>query len=423
MKGAENKYHFLLFFYIIVLCFTLACAQTNQINQTNQEKKIKIESVSTEISNSNPSEPQSSTSDSSEDEKEIIAEGKATISQITKDLVKAEEEAIRNAKRNAVEQGIGTFVASQTIVEKHKLISDKIFTKTDGYVKSYTKLSGKQDGEIYTVTIKAIVKCGDLKNDLIAIGILKQQLKNPTIMVIGIEKFSGKELDQLIMGNILNDKLLEKTFDLVDREQMEALSKRDVEGAMDDLNLAATLARRFKADILISYKANVTNDGSEYNSILKSNLNKATANITCKVVDSSSARLVCTETVRQLGTSDGSPESAANRALEIAGNLLSDKLIPKILNAWQDRGFGAGQWIEVRITNIPFGEQQKLISALRKTSGVNQVKDPQMENGVMMFAVQGNMTGSDLATKISELKDFNLEIVSYAQNSVVAKKK
>ncbi len=443
----QNKFSYLILLFIFI--FTINCqsapsskkdslnndiskSDTQNIsipnNSFNKETEIKKDEtkiiVQNDLKNSSnmPSDTiDNSETDESNDEKIVEAEGKSVISQLSNDKVKAEEEATKQAIRNAVEQGVGTFVASQTMVEKYKLLSDRIFTKAEGFVKSYDKIGTRTEGDMFIVKIRAIVQAGKIKDELIVIGLMKQQLKNPTFMVVGVEKLGNQVLDQFIVGNMLNDFLIGKTFEVIDYEQIAENIKRDVQAAVDDMNLASALARRFKADIIITYKANVTNDGKSYNSIMKSDLYKATSNLQVKAVDASSARLVCTETVRQPGTSDGSMDSAANRALEISANKAAPSLVSKIMGDWQNKAFGAGQWVEIIISNVDFGEQQKILSILKKTSGVNNVKDPQYENKTMFFAVQGNMTGNDLGIKLSNIKEIKLDIESVSQNSVKAK--
>ena len=359
--------------------------------------------------------------DADENEKEVTAEGVAAITP-SKDKLKAEEEALTDAMRNAVEQGVGVYVDSQTVTKNYQLIRDNILAKARGIVKSYDVLDKKVENDLVRIKISAVVSLSQLREDLAAIGLYKQLLSYPTMMVLGVEKLDGIVLDQFIVGNIMNEKLLEKTFDLVDKDQIQALQKRDVEGAVDDYNLAVTLARRFGADIIVTYKANVTTDGREYNSIMKQDLYKCTANVEAKVINASSARMAGAKTVRQKGASEGK-DNAANTALERSAKELYEPLIKQILDAWQEAGTGGGQWVEVRVSNLNFKDQMTLYTGLKNMKGINSVKKPQMEKNVVMFAVQGTLTGFDVADKLTQIKELKLEIVDYSQNQVTAKAK
>ena len=53
-------------------------------------------------------------------------------------LALARDSAIADALRKAVEQAVGTLVASETLVENYQPLRDNVYTKTAGYIRSYT---------------------------------------------------------------------------------------------------------------------------------------------------------------------------------------------------------------------------------------------------------------------------------------------
>ncbi|WP_456325503.1 flagellar assembly protein T N-terminal domain-containing protein, partial [Desulfonauticus submarinus] len=115
--------------------------------------------------------------------KEVVVTGMAPI---MGNQAQARNQALQQALRSAVEQGIGTLIDSSTIVKNYQLLSDKIYSQASGYVKNYQVLSEgpSPDGQMYNVTIKAVVSTESIKNDLRAIGILRQQVGNPRFMTI-----------------------------------------------------------------------------------------------------------------------------------------------------------------------------------------------------------------------------------------------
>jgi len=67
-------------------------------------------------------------------EKEAITLGLADgVSAQSRDI------ATNNALRQTVQQGVGTSISSETVVEQMKLIQDRIYSATKGYIKSYNK--------------------------------------------------------------------------------------------------------------------------------------------------------------------------------------------------------------------------------------------------------------------------------------------
>ena len=50
---------------------------------------------------------------------------------------RARDEAVGDALRQAVEQGVGTFVTAELTVDQQRLVEEKIYTESRGYIQSY----------------------------------------------------------------------------------------------------------------------------------------------------------------------------------------------------------------------------------------------------------------------------------------------
>lgn len=98
----------------------------------------------------------------------------------------AKKQALNNAQRAAVEQGVGLILDSQTITKNWQLIKDEIYTSSRGFVTGYEILSeGKtSDGKSWTVTIKAEVGTADIESKLKELRILHQKMGNKKFAVI-----------------------------------------------------------------------------------------------------------------------------------------------------------------------------------------------------------------------------------------------
>lgn len=107
---------------------------------------------------------------------EVVAEGVAF----------SEKQAILNAQRNAVEQGLGLFLDSSTKIKNFKLIQDRVLSSSSGFVTSYEVLSKRRtaDGRAVRVKIKATVARDLLKNRLMALKILHKATGRKRVMVI-----------------------------------------------------------------------------------------------------------------------------------------------------------------------------------------------------------------------------------------------
>ena len=88
---------------------------------------------------------------------------KVVVSGIGIDMDKAKQNAIRNA----VEQVIGSYVSSDTIVQNSAILKDEVLSYSGGYVKDMKILSHeKNDDGLYSVKIEANVISTKLKRKL-----------------------------------------------------------------------------------------------------------------------------------------------------------------------------------------------------------------------------------------------------------------
>ena len=69
----------------------------------------------------------------------------------------SKDDAVRDALRNAVEQAVGTLVDSQTLVKNLTLVSDEIYTKSQGFVRDFTVLETSSSNGQVTATVRAMI--------------------------------------------------------------------------------------------------------------------------------------------------------------------------------------------------------------------------------------------------------------------------
>ena len=177
----------------------------------------------------------------------------------------ARQQALQQALRAAVEQGVGTLLDSKTMVENFQVISDKIYSQASGYVNDYKVLSEgvTPDGQMYNVTIQATVSTASIKNDLRAIGILRQQVGNPRFMTVYIPQTgsSAYRNSRAVRAaeQAINGVFARKGFVVLDRmfinnvyNEIEQAGRIDID--MDDLS---ALALKYRADLLLVFDVHV----------------------------------------------------------------------------------------------------------------------------------------------------------------------
>ncbi len=114
----------------------------------------------------------------------VEATGEAAI--FAGNVSSARKQALVNAQRNAVEQGVGLILDSKSVLQNYQLIKDEVLTSSQGFVTRYVVLSeGRtRDNSAYRVKIKANVSKSMLEDRLSALRILHKKMGNKRVMVI-----------------------------------------------------------------------------------------------------------------------------------------------------------------------------------------------------------------------------------------------
>lgn len=133
------------------------------------------------------------------------------------------EKAIRDARnaalREAVEQVVGVRVSAQTLAANNQLITDKILSRTDGYVRKYDIVDRKEEGGVMKVTIRAQVGTGQLDKDLQAIQMLVQQLANRKLVILLQEQtvtIQQTSLNTQTLTTVLTEALTKDGWTIID---------------------------------------------------------------------------------------------------------------------------------------------------------------------------------------------------------------
>lgn len=195
---------------------------------------------------------------------ELVAEGAAAI--INNDKGIARDHAIEDAKRKAVEQGVGSALQSESEIKNFQLVFDKISSKATGYVSSYKIIDELQNAGLYRVTIRAVVRMADLQSDIAGILSMVESQGRPRIMVLIRDTRAGTdEADPETLSDLetmVIDSFVSKGFPVVDEEMVKQNLTNDqikLILAGDD-KTAAELGRKIGAEIVVAGKASTTEE-------------------------------------------------------------------------------------------------------------------------------------------------------------------
>ncbi|MFH0781225.1 MAG: hypothetical protein V2B20_04610 [Pseudomonadota bacterium] len=295
----------------------------------------------------------------------------------------SKQEALLQAKRAAVEQGIGVVLSSQTEVENFMLKKDKVITQSFGAVRSFTTIKEEQKGDTWYVKISAVVSLDSITADLMALKILLISMDKPRTMVL-IQEEGGQNVESTIV-----DYLQGKGFDLVDPAQAAALMAKDdpfIRNAVEgDPVAAAKLGAENGAEYVVV--------GSVRKSLLANEVIKDTgmksgqANLTVKVINCSNGRIVATKSATGAAIHIADDIAKSQAAIKAATNLMDKKLFEAIVTSFQDT-LNNGATLEVVISGVKsYGLQKSAAKVLEDAEGVVSVTKRGFGGGKLELSV------------------------------------
>ncbi len=316
--------------------------------------------------------------------------------------------AIEQAKRDAVEVGLGAFISSETVVTATSL-SDNIYSKAQGFVKTFKIVSEKQgpDG-LWEVTLDAEVTqmLDQVMQDEAALQTLLNSMNRPRII------FMIRE-DNLI-DNIPTDfaetKLLsmfyEKGFDVVDRQLVSALKgQTDYEQALTgNVSAAAKIASMLGAEVIVIGSAKISSGGKIYNMV------SGQADISSKIVRADTGEILAAVPNAHGKKPHISASTAGVNATQEAVDKLGNDIIRQLIEKWSTQ---QSNFIKVFIVlkNTDFMSYMTFESFLKAqtVSGIRNAYAKSLNDGVAEFEVEFEGKAQALAMGLSRTSPDGLD--------------
>ncbi|MDY0189513.1 MAG: hypothetical protein RBR22_02160 [Desulfuromonas sp.] len=304
---------------------------------------------------------------------EIVAEG------CGQDL----DEALLDAKRTAIEQGIGTLLVSQTEIENFMLKKDIVLTKTSGAVRRYEQLGTRQDEYGQCVSIRALVSMADIHDDLAALMILLESMARPRMMVL-IQGEQAKAAETEII-----DYLSAKEFDIVDPSMVATLQQRDADLVRQAVAGDPVAAAKIGADNGAEYiLVGSVDGGMQENDLLAgSGMFSAQAQISARIINCSTTRIVAAKNEHAAMAHISKTAALQGAVLKTAQKLMDTKLFETIVSSFQNQ-VNNGQTIEVTVRGLGNYQLQKQVNSLiSASSGVQSANKRSFSGGVLALTV------------------------------------
>jgi hypothetical protein len=323
------------------------------------------------------------------------------------------DDALKQALRKALELGAGTQIAGFSTVENYALARDTIYSRAAGIVREFKVLSEKEiaHGD-WEVTIEATVRPDAVAQTWGEVQNVLDQIGRPKIMLWIDEEIDGQRQEHSIVETSLAEMYTKVGFDLVAREAVEDLRKReqdDAERSGDALKLAR-LAKEAGAHLLVRGAAHADKAGIE--DLYGTPAAFYNCDVQAKVYYTDTGKVLAGESVPATrrgvrSRSEFSPQAA--RAALVAATFprvetrrepaLAIRLFEAVMEQWST-AITAGGDIELEIVGVDFATYVEIKKALAAVERVRSV-DGDFTSRTAKFRIKaliGTQTFAELLT-------------------------
>jgi hypothetical protein len=314
-----------------------------------------------------------------------------------------------------VQQVATTHLTAASETDQAQLLSDKIYAHSEGYVRRFSVLEDRRDGNSWVVKLRCEVAEGKLDEDLMAFGIAYRREGMPRVMVLLAEQSitatqasgwwqgGGNASDLRVAENAFMDRMSRSGFSFVDPEVLSGKLKLESVGADPNLQQAREIGRLTGAEVVVVGRVLAKPVGQL--EIPGGALFAAVANVSARAVRSDTGQVIASAEFTGRTTNDFEQATAGRKALSDAGRQLASDLFAKIGKAWA-RDQSGGRRVALTVAGVDDYARLAAFKA-QLQSGVRGVKDVQersMENGRAELDVTLSGTAQSLASDLATRK-------------------
>ena len=329
--------------------------------------------------------------------------------------------AIEQAKRDAVEVGLGAYISSETVVTATTL-TDNIYSKAQGFVKTFKVVSESKgpDGN-WEVTISAEVTAilDEVMQDEAALQTLLSSMNRPRIIFLVREQNLIDNVPTDFAETKLLSQFVNKGFDVVDRQLVQALKgEPDYEDALSgNVAAAAKVASQLGADIIVIGTAKISSGGLFYG------MTSGQADINGKIVRVDTGEILAVVPNAHGKKPHISPTTAGVNAMNDAAGKLGTEIIRQLIQKWSTQ---QSNFIKVYIVlkNADFMTYMEFETFLKAqtVNGIRNAYSKSLNEGMAEYEVEFEGKAMDLAMGLSQTQPdgFNIKVTGIVGNRITA---
>lgn len=331
------------------------------------------------------------------------------------------EAAIEQAKRDAVEKGLGAYISSESVV-RTTTFEDNIYSRARGFVESFEVVGERKDPDgNLKITIEAQVT--DILDRIVADELALQTMLNSMnrpriIFMVREENLIDNQPTDFVETKLLS-MFREKGFDVVDRQMVQALKGAESyqQALAGNVSAAAQIANQLGAEVLVLGTAKISSGGKFYNMI------SGQADVNGKIIRVDTGEVLAVVPQSRGKAPHISASTAGTNAAQQAAEKLGQDIIRQLIQTWSTQ---QSNFIKVYIvvSNSNFNSYMAFESYLKAQMipGIRNAYAKSLNDGVAEYEVEFEGKAQDLAMGISRTapEELPVEIKGLTGNRITA---
>ena len=311
------------------------------------------------------------------------------------------EAAVRDASRKAVEQVVGTFIDSKTLMSDLIIQFDEVYKKSQGFVKDIKVLSeGKLDDATYKVQARIDVDTepnGKLINEITMI----MQLNDPRIAVIVLENNEGQITHIESAESALNQKLLELGFShVIDAKQVIKLQSpellQNIFSGAENFSGNVDHATDFLVVGKISKDTrNISIPKYGESGMAETSLLNVKTNLKVDVLKYDTGEIVGTFTTSGIGI-----ENNSSRASDNALDVIAKKSAEKLAESFKKFSAKTSQGLAFTISADDEIKLEQILNEIKSLGVVDNVQIREQKNTLAIISVESSQKPGAIVTML-----------------------
>ncbi len=325
------------------------------------------------------------------------------------------ESALRDARRIAVEQVVGSFVDSRTLVENYAVALDNIYTKSSGFVGKVTVLGEGKAGDAYQVRATIDVNQNpdpELLRQVEAVV----ALNDPRIAVIVLKTGEQGVHEELIESAIM-DRLISLNFShIIDPKIVAGLQDARMLESLYDERPIERVGGSFGADFVVIGKCNTTSEKvsiPDFKGGYKTtNLDSGRSEMTVKIIRLDTGDILETFSVESSGLEFGN-----GKAERESVKAMADQAAAQVDKKFRRIGARSSSNVQIIAASRDFSKIQSLADELRGIPGVQNVILREHNNGKAILDVDTSQTAGALVQMLRNRSKLGIYVDSVSGSS------